>query len=357
MADHRAESMIGSKDRSQSETSSIRNGSTRQSWRNRTFDVTLMTVLALLTAPIMATIAVLILVTSGRPIIYRGVRLGRNKRPFTMYKFRTLLPDAHKKLGARLFSNESDLITPLGKFLRPTRLDELPQFFNVLKGDMQIIGPRPVRPEVYEEVCRNIPGYEMRFSVRPGLIGPSQLFTPHSCQKIIRTIIDNQTIRQHWNTRRKLNILCVAAIAVVRTAVHRAVGAVHAWMARAGVIEGSERREWDRVRPKKARAHMERPSTPGAFEFVGTIVDIDSTAFRVRREQPLKHPQRELARLEIEARDGPFAPEVTRRAFVECKPYRHSQEDGEHHYVWRYKPFSPLSHFVIHKYFLRESLA
>lgn len=327
-------------------------------WRSRAFDVTVVMFLVVLTAPLVATLSILILLTSGRPILYRGARLGRDKRPFTMYKFRTLVPNAQKLIGAKLFRNEEDLITPLGKFLRPTRLDELPQFFNVLRGDMQVIGPRPVRPEVYEEMCRTIPGYDMRFCVRPGLIGPSQLFTPHSSEKIIRTIIDNEAIRQNWNFWRKLSLLLVAGMAVAETAFHRLTTVLRSRLVKSGILQStSDRREWTRVEPDKARVYVERSPDSESYEFAGNVRDISSQAFRIVRERPMEEPIPQLARLEIECRDGPFSPDRTRCAFVECKPYRHSVEDGRHHYVWRYSPISPLSHFVIHKYFLGESLA
>ena len=137
-------------------------------------------ILLLVAFPFFVLIPIIIKLQDGGPVFYRGTRLGRNKKPFQMYKFRTLVPDAESTVGARLHSPKMGLETPIGRFLRETRLDELPQMINVIKGDMDLVGPRPERPLIYETLCKNIPGYDTRFRVKPGVIGYSQLFTPPS---------------------------------------------------------------------------------------------------------------------------------------------------------------------------------
>jgi lipopolysaccharide/colanic/teichoic acid biosynthesis glycosyltransferase len=117
--------------------------------------------------------------TSGRPILYRGERVGRGGRIFTMLKFRTLKADAEQRLGPylgeELVRRTQDEFTPIGKWLKATQLDEIPQFWNVLRGDMSLVGPRPIRPVFFEELAHDLPAYWQRLTVRPGLTGLAQV--------------------------------------------------------------------------------------------------------------------------------------------------------------------------------------
>jgi lipopolysaccharide/colanic/teichoic acid biosynthesis glycosyltransferase len=130
------------------------------------------------TSPLMGAFAAAVRVTSGKPVLYRGRRVGRAGRIFTMYKFRTLTPDAEVRLGPYLGNELSrlteDEVTTVGRVLRATQLDELPQLWNVLRGDMSVVGPRPIRPAFFEELCAEIPQYWQRLVVRPGMTGFAQ---------------------------------------------------------------------------------------------------------------------------------------------------------------------------------------
>lgn len=163
------------------------------------FDITLSSLLLLLACPFFVVISFIIKMTDGGPVFYRGERLGKNKKIYMMYKFRSLVPDAERIIGAELLMSQRDIITKVGKLLRETRLDELPQLYNILRGDMTFIGPRPERMAIYEKFCKNIKGYDRRFEVKPGLVGYSQLFTPHSTPKRMRTLIDNLYIAKRHN--------------------------------------------------------------------------------------------------------------------------------------------------------------
>ena len=133
----------------------------------------------LLSLPLIMPIAVAILVTSGRPLFYRGERVGRGGRVFTMLKFRTLRRGAEERLGPylgdELVLRTRKEVTPLGRWLRATQLDELPQLWNVLIGDMSLVGPRPIRPRFFEELAAALPSYWQRLVVRPGLTGFAQV--------------------------------------------------------------------------------------------------------------------------------------------------------------------------------------
>jgi len=145
----------------------------------RALDVVLSSLFLLLSLPVFVTIALLVLVTSGTPILYRGERVGRGARVFTMYKFRTLRRGAEGRLGPHLgeelVQRTQAEFTPIGRWLKATQLDEIPQFVNVLRGDMSLVGPRPIRPVFFEELVHELPSYWQRLVVRPGLTGFAQV--------------------------------------------------------------------------------------------------------------------------------------------------------------------------------------
>ena len=145
----------------------------------RGLDVVLALALLIPAAPVLAIAALAIKLTSGSPVLYRGARVGRAGHTFTMYKLRTLRPDAEQRLLG-LQDVELDRLTEsehtrVGRVLRATQLDELPQLVNVLRGDMSIVGPRPIRPVFFEELVVDIPQYWQRLVARPGLTGFAQL--------------------------------------------------------------------------------------------------------------------------------------------------------------------------------------
>ena len=145
----------------------------------RALDLTITGIAAVILSPFWLLSGLAILVTTGRPVMYRGARVGRAGRIFTMYKFRTLRPDAETRLGpylghelTRLTASE---VTRVGRVLRFTHFDELPQLWNVMRGDMSVVGPRPIRPAFFEELCEQIPQYWQRLVVQPGITGFAQL--------------------------------------------------------------------------------------------------------------------------------------------------------------------------------------
>ena len=145
----------------------------------RVLDVVLALVFLLLALPLMLLISAAIMLTEGPPVLYRGERVGKGGRVFTMLKFRTLRRGAEERLGPylgeELVRRTQTEYTPIGRWLRATQLDEIPQFINVLKGDMSLVGPRPIRPIFFQELATDLPAYWQRLVVRPGVTGFAQV--------------------------------------------------------------------------------------------------------------------------------------------------------------------------------------
>ncbi|MGC8917133.1 MAG: exopolysaccharide biosynthesis polyprenyl glycosylphosphotransferase [Thermoanaerobaculum sp.] len=145
----------------------------------RVVDVAVSLALLVITMPLLLLASLAVLVADGRPVFYRQVRLGQFGRPFVLWKLRTMRRDA--EADGPEFSAENDpRVTRLGRLLRRLRVDELPQLFNVLSGDMSLVGPRPERPEFVKKLAEEIPYYTFRLAVPPGLTGWAQVNMPYA---------------------------------------------------------------------------------------------------------------------------------------------------------------------------------
>lgn len=148
---------------------------------SRIADVFLSVFILAVTLPFWFVIAILIKLTMPGPVFYFQTRSGLNKQPFRIIKFRTMIHNAEEKTGPAWSTGVNDpRVTRLGRFLRKARLDELPQLINVLLGEMSFIGPRPERPYFVQSLSKEIPYYDLRFSVRPGLTGWAQVNAPYA---------------------------------------------------------------------------------------------------------------------------------------------------------------------------------
>jgi lipopolysaccharide/colanic/teichoic acid biosynthesis glycosyltransferase len=187
----------------------------------RTLDVAIAATALLALSPVLALCALAVRV-SGRPVLYRGERVGRAGQIFTMYKFRTLKPGAEQRLG-RLVGGELDQLTTgettrVGRRLRAAKLDELPQLYNVLRGDMSLVGPRPIRPAFFLDLCYGIPAYWQRLVVRPGITGLAQLRLSRQMTWAEKLVHDLEFIADR-SVGLYLTILCqTAGLVVVRLA-------------------------------------------------------------------------------------------------------------------------------------------
>jgi Undecaprenyl-phosphate glucose phosphotransferase len=173
----------------------------------RGFDVVLGTLAVLVALPVMAGIATAIAVTSGRPVLYRQERMGLDGRRFRMLKFRTMAPDAEAASGPRWATPDDPRRTNLGALLRRFSLDELPQLFNVLRGDMSLVGPRPERPTFVEEFRRRVPGYMLRHKVKAGITGWAQINGWRGNTSIEKRIEYDLYYIERWSLRFDLAIL------------------------------------------------------------------------------------------------------------------------------------------------------
>ena len=165
----------------------------------RIIDLLCSFILLILTSPFMLIVAICVKVYDGGPVLYKQVRCTAGGKEFKILKFRSMRVDAEKDGVARLAAKKDDRITPVGKVIRACRLDELPQIWNIFKGDMSFIGPRPERPEIIAQYEKEMPEFNFRMKVKAGLAGYAQVYgkyntTPYDKLKLDLTYIENYSI-------------------------------------------------------------------------------------------------------------------------------------------------------------------
>ncbi len=142
----------------------------------RAFDIVLSSFGLILSSPLWLIISLAIILEDGFPVFYSQKRVGKNGKIFKVLKFRSMIKDAEKYTGAVWASENDPRVTKVGRILRATAMDELPQLLNILKGDMSFVGPRPERPELVEKFVKEFPDFKKRFAVKPGLTGLAQVY-------------------------------------------------------------------------------------------------------------------------------------------------------------------------------------
>ena len=163
----------------------------------RAMDIVLSAAALLVFAIPMALVAVAIKLEDGGPVFFRQKRMTRHGREFDILKFRSMIVDAEKYAGAVLATEDDPRITKVGKFIRATRLDEIPQILNILKGDMSVVGPRPERKVIADEYCKDIPEFDYRLKVRGGLTGYAQIYGKYNTSPYDKLRLDMMYIENY----------------------------------------------------------------------------------------------------------------------------------------------------------------
>ena len=168
-----------------------------QMFCKRLMDVVFSLLGLVISAPFFLLIAISIKLTDRGPVFYKQTRLTKDGKTFEIYKFRTMIQNAEKYSGAVLASEHDPRILLVGRLLRATRLDELPQIFNILKGEMSIVGPRPERPELAAEIEKEIPEFSYRLKVKAGLTGSAQVYGKYNTTSYDKLKLDLTYIRNY----------------------------------------------------------------------------------------------------------------------------------------------------------------
>lgn len=214
------------------------------SFFKRSIDIVGAMVGLILTSPLFVLLPIVIKLDSPGPIFYRQSRVGHNRRrgerravegsrmgrssrdrrrsdllgrPFHVIKFRTMVADAERKCGPVWATKNDPRITRLGRFLRKTRMDEVPQFINILLGDMSLVGPRPERPMFVKELCSQVENYDQRLTVKPGLTGLAQVENGYDCSvtSVVRKVHYDLEYIRTWSLWQDVKILMKTVVVVI----------------------------------------------------------------------------------------------------------------------------------------------
>lgn len=185
----------------------------------RAADVLCSLLALVLLSPVMLIVALGIKAEDGGPVIYRQTRCTKGGRQFQIYKFRSMIPDAEHLSGAVLSNCKDPRLTRIGRILRNTKIDELPQLINIIKGDMSIVGPRPERPELIEEAVKNTPEFLLRMRVKAGLTGYAQVYGNYNTEFAEKLKWDLLYI-ENWSLLRDLKMILLTIPVTMRKENH-----------------------------------------------------------------------------------------------------------------------------------------
>ena len=319
----------------------------------------LAAVFLLISLPVFILLPIIIKLQDGGQVFYISRRLGQHKQPYDMYKFRSLTIDAEQKIGGQFLHHKHNVETPIGKFIRETRLDEIPQLINVLLGHMQLLGPRPERPSLYKEQCAHIPGYDKRFNFKPGLFGYSQIFTPHSTPKRIRTRIDNRYMEKNEN----IAFVTVWAIWIMAYLVQRLVRKTmrsvrKKFFLRWKIAQPFDRRVLKRIWPTGVQLELENLGKTESLAKL-RLGDINHESLLLFSSESLcDKPELDL-RLDMEIPAKKPKKVKLKSARIKAA-VRHLKEVNDNPvayvYVLDYTAISPLNRYLIDKYLLKDSI-
>ncbi len=305
--------------------------------------------------PLFLLVALLVLVVQGRPLLYSGDRLGKNREIFRIFKFRTLVDGASAATASGVLPKRSNLETPLGDFLRASRLDELPQLLNVLRGDMNLIGPRPVRPEIARTLSATVRDYDKRFKVKPGLFGYTQVLMTHGTPKQLRGRLNALLARRPAVIWKEPFVLAYMFWAVMSNAAQGLHG-----LCREAIRRGAraERRREPRKRPRHTTVST---VAAGGSTACGRLWDINDEAFTFWSAGELEGQVHTFAlRRDFPGQRRPrlaLCTGVARRRLVNGSDFWSKVPEGSiRMYIVYYRPISDFQSYRIDKYFLENAI-
>nr|WP_276202394.1 sugar transferase [Ruegeria marisrubri] len=300
---------------------------------HRIYNASLASVLLFMVLPLVGIISLGLYITQSRPIFYRGKRVGRGGTLFDIYKFRTLDTEKAAALTKdQVLPDGSGLETPLGSFLRETRLDEIPQLWNVIKGDMNICGPRPVRPEIAAKMSSGVRSFQVRFDVKPGLLGPSQALMSHGTPKAVRARLNAAMCTKPVSYLREAQMIVLVASCVL----------ARSFTSLTSKVVSKVRKPGGR---QDAGDRASRSGVEVAYRCAGgkvhPVLRIDADRFVLR--EPVSGNGGELI---ITLPDG-----SRRTAGITTEPTSETPAEGT---VLKYAPRSEFSHYILERYLLQR---
>lgn len=322
----------------------------------RLWNVVCTLILIACALPVLIIVSLLLICSSGFPVFYRGQRLGKDRQPFNIYKFRTLKVEAEALTRAQVLPDNSMMETRFGALLRDSRMDEIPQLFNILKGDMNLFGPRPVRPEIANMNALQVPNYDLRFTVKPGLIGHTQMFLPHGAPKRMRAYYNAILIKRPvciW--KEMVTIVLVTAVMF---------GKIFSHAKRRLVRNRTTKRQGDTFEThgshvKNALVYVAGKN--GTPKVCGQLLDIDSKSFTIRTNERFNNGE-DVFVLRIQTPVLGKSKQAFCTGVVVTTPTNncgsengHGSHCNGHQVQINYIPKSPLNAHMIAKYFMQKS--
>ncbi len=333
----------------------------RRAWIffNAVFERFLAAILLLISLPLFIVVSIIIKLQDGGPVFYIGRRMGKNKQLFNMYKFRSLAPQAEHDIGAQLLHHNHNVEIAGGRFLRDTRIDEIPQLFNVVKGDMRFWGPRPERPAIYAEHCAHIVDYDRRFAVKPGLFGYSQIFTPHSTPRRIRKLIDNRCIKRYESFEHiTFTTPSMMFFLLLRMARKGSLAVLSRLSLKLRKARAKDRRALERIRPARFSLEIDDDDSGTGLGYL-RLLDINEEYIYLQSNEQFPDATMPL-RMKIKTGSSRLHPGgKLKTARISATVYRHLRIKSEPYrnaYVLRYSAKTPFNRYLIEKYLLKKSI-
>lgn len=321
----------------------------------RIIDIGLSLLLLLITLPLFVFFTFVVLISDGGDVFQKELRLGRNKQSFLMLKFRSLISTGDTKPGLK---------HTMSMFFQNTLINELPQLLNILLGDMTFVGPRPICPEVYKQHSHDINNMDLRFLVKPGLIGPAQIYVPHQIPYRVRAFLDNRCATQQSSTFSNLAFIAFVFLRLGKNLLlyfgNESMRIIFSLFTSNPVIERrrlprrDQRNTYCRIMPREI--NMEEMFNMIGFHQQFKVVNMNSESILVKTAEPFSGNEVTLRLKKQTARDG--KPAKRRVVYLHGNMQSIPKYRGDKmsfYYLVVYRPVSPLNDYKVHQHFLKES--